>query len=227
MGAMATALALALLLPDFLSLAELRVLPSRDEPFGVTKIVSPEGHITAEWRKLMRNVQVELSEVKRCRAIPGECTRRARQFEAIVNDAKGKQGLAKIALVNERVNGQIRYASDSAGDTWALALATVAKSAGDCEDYAIAKYAALHQAGVPDADLRLVLVHDTAVRIDHAVLAVRHDGQWLILDNRWNALRPDKEFKQFKPLYIVERHGVSVLSKVFRLDGRPVVPSAR
>ena len=80
MGAMATALALTLLLSDFFSLAELRVLPSRDEPFGVTKVVSPEGHITAEWRKLMRNLQVELSEVKRCRAIPGECTRRARQF---------------------------------------------------------------------------------------------------------------------------------------------------
>lgn len=60
--------------------------------------------------------------------------------------------------------------------------------------------------------------------IDHAVLAVRHDERWLILDNRWNALRQDKELEQFKPLFIVERHGVSLLSKIFRLDGKPIEP---
>ena len=37
-------------------------------------------------------------------------------------------------------------------------------------------------------DLRLVLVRDRAVRQDHAVLAVRHDGRWLMLDNRHSML---------------------------------------
>jgi len=37
---------------------------------------------------------------------------------------------------------------------------------GDCEDYVLAKYAALHQAGVPDENLRMVLVRDDAVRAD-------------------------------------------------------------
>ena len=42
---------------------------------------------------------------------------------------------------------------------------------GDCEDYAIAKYVALREAGVARENLQLVLVRDRAVRQDHAVLA--------------------------------------------------------
>ena len=113
---------------------------------------------------------------------------------------KNRQGRARIALVNERINGKIRYKSDRAEsgveDTWNLALATLTKNVGDCEDYALAKYAALHQAGTPDADLRIVLVRDNAVREDHAVLAVRHERQWLILDNRWNGLYEERAIRR-------------------------------
>jgi predicted transglutaminase-like cysteine proteinase len=199
------------------------------EPFGLVKIVAPEGAAKREWRKIMTNVKAEVRDLERCRAHPDKCRRAEWEFEAIIGEAKNQQGRAKIALVNERVNGKIRYKSDQVesgvADTWNLALASLTKNAGDCEDYALAKYAALHQAGTPDADLRIVLVHDNAVRQDHAVLAVRHDKQWLILDNRWNTLYEDKELKQFKPLFVVEKHGVSLLSKVFRLsDGKIIAP---
>jgi hypothetical protein len=91
----------------------------------------------------------------------------------------------------------------------------------------LAKYAALLQAGVPDENLRMVLVRDNAVRVDHAVLAVRHDGRWLVLDNRWNKLLGDRELKQFKPLFVVERDGVKLLYKRFRLnDGKFIAPGA-
>jgi predicted transglutaminase-like cysteine proteinase len=211
---------------------ELRAQSSGDEPFGLVKIVAPEGATTREWRKIMINVKAELRDLKRCREQPGQCKRAEREFEAIVKDAKSQQGRAKIALVNERVNGKIRYKSDMAesgvADTWNLALAALTRNAGDCEDYSLAKYAALHQAGVPDADLRIVLVHDNAVRVDHAVLAVRDGKQWLILDNRWNTLYTDQELKQFKALFVVEKHGVSYLAKMFRLsDGKVAAPKLR
>jgi len=212
--------------------SQLRAQPDNDEPFGLVKIVAPEGATKREWRKLMINVKAEVRDLERCRAQPDKCSRAAREFEAIVGEAKNQQSRARIALVNERVNGKIRYKSDQAesgvADTWNLALATLSKNAGDCEDYALAKYAALHQAGTPDADLRIVLVHDNAVRQDHAVLAVRHDKQWLILDNRWNTLYQDKELTQFKPLFVIEKHGVSLLSKMFRLsDGKIIAPNYR
>jgi predicted transglutaminase-like cysteine proteinase len=211
---------------------KLRAQSGGDEPFGLVKIVAPEGPTKREWRKIMTNVKAELRDLERCRSQPGQCKRAEREFEAIVNDAKNRQGRARITLVNERINGNIRYRSDSAEsgveDTWNLALATLTKNVGDCEDYALAKYAALHQAGTADADLRIVLVRDNAVRQDHAVLAVRHERQWLILDNRWNGLYEDKELKQFKPLFVVEKNGVSLLSKMFRLrDFNIIAPRSR
>lgn len=211
------------------AVAGLLAQSSGDEPFGLQKLVAPEGATTREWRKIMTNVKAELRDLKRCREQPDQCKQAEREFEAIVKDAKRQQGRARIALVNERINGKIRYKSDMAesgvADTWDLALAVLTKNAGDCEDYALAKYAALHQAGTPDASLRIVLVHDNAVRIDHAVLAVRDDKKWLILDNRWNGLYTDQELKQFKALFIIEKHGVSLLAKMFRLsDGKVAAP---
>jgi predicted transglutaminase-like cysteine proteinase len=205
----------------------LRAQSNNGEPFGLVKVVAPEGPTTREWRKIMTNVKAELRDLQRCRTQPGQCKRAEQEFEAIVNEAKNRLGRARIAFVNEQINGKIRYRSDKteAGveDTWNLALAALTKNVGDCEDYALAKYAALHQAGTPDADLRIVLVRDNAVRQDHAILAVRHDKRWLILDNRWNGLYEDQELKQFKPLFIVEKNGVSLLSKMFRLNDFDII----
>jgi predicted transglutaminase-like cysteine proteinase len=214
------------------AVVELRAQSDDGEPFGLVKIVAPEGPTKREWRKIMTNVKTEVRDLERCRAQPGQCKRAEQEFEAIIKEAKDQQGRARIAFVNERINGKIRYKSDKVEsgveDTWNLALAALSKNVGDCEDYALAKYAALHQAGTPDADLRIVLVRDNAVRQDHAVLAVRHDKQWLILDNRWNTLYRDQELKQFKPLFVVEKNGVSLLSKMFRLsDFNIIAPRPR
>ena len=64
----------------------------------------------------------------------------------------------------------------------------------------------------------MVLVHDHAVRVDHAILAVRYDKRWLILDNRWGKLVEDKELTQFKPLAVVYAGGVTVLAKTVHFE---------
>ncbi len=45
---------------------------------------------------------------------------------------------------------------------------------------------AKREAGVPQTDLRILLVRDTSVRLDHAVLSFCLDGRWLIPDNRFS-----------------------------------------
>ena len=75
-------------------------------------------------------------------------------------------------------------------------------------------------------DVRMVLVHDHAVRVDHAILAVRYDKRWLILDNRWDKLVEDKEFTQFKPLAIIDAGGVTLLAKQFTLSSKMVPATA-
>ena len=77
---------------------------------------------------------------------------------------------------------------------------------GDCEDYAIWKYAQLSAMGFAHDDLRLVVVHDRRYRVDHAVLAVQLEGEWLILDNSSNAIVPaEAAAKWLKPVYAVNR----------------------
>ena len=76
-------------------------------------------------------------------------------------------------------------------DRWSAPLETFTTSRGDCEDYAIAKYVALTAAGVPAQDVKLVIVRNTAANEDHAVVAVRNGGDWIMLDNRWLTLVKD------------------------------------
>jgi hypothetical protein len=99
-----------------------------------------------------------------------------------------------------------------AADRWSSALSSFATGEGDCEDYAIAKYAALSEAGFAAEDLRLVLVRDRTVREDHAVLAVRHDGKWLIMDNRSALLREDNQISSFTPLFAINHRGVQLFA---------------
>jgi hypothetical protein len=77
---------------------------------------------------------------------------------------------------------------------------------------------------VRSEDVRMVLVHDNAVRADHAILTVRYDKRWLILDNRWDKLVEDKELTQFKSLAIIDAGGVTILAKQFTLSGKITPP---
>jgi hypothetical protein len=91
---------------------------------------------------------------------------------------------------------------------------TFSSNAGDCEDYAIAKYVALQEIGIAEDDLRLVVIHDRDSNFDHAVAAVRYDGSWLILDNRTLDMRHDAELTEFEPLFAIDREGVKRMTSV-------------
>ena len=66
----------------------------------------------------------------------------------------------------------------------------------------------LREAGFPQDEMRLVLVRDRAVRQDHAVLAARLDGRWLILDNRRSELMDDSDASTLTPLFAINHGGV-------------------
>jgi hypothetical protein len=57
-----------------------------------------------------------------------------------------------------------------------------------------------------------VLVRDRAVRQDHAVLAARLDGRWLLLDNRFSTLTEDSEASRFTPLFAIDHQGVHLFA---------------
>ena len=203
------------------------VPPQSDEPFGLFTFKAPEGHLWVKWHNVEADIQTEAPALARCRAEPDNCTPSAARFVAIINQAALRQGRARLEVINEQINAAIRYTSDmvqwGAPDVWSAPLdlnnrGSFNTGLGDCEDYAIAKYVALREAGVAAGDLRLLLVRDNAVRLDHAVLAARDNGRWLILDNRWARLIDDTEAKQFLPLFAVNEQGVKLFAAPYALQ---------
>jgi predicted transglutaminase-like cysteine proteinase len=95
-----------------------------------------------------------------------------------------------------------------ADDVWSPPLATLAIGAGDCEDYAIAKFVALQEAGVSADDLRIVILRDDIRKEYHAVVAARLDGDWLMLDNRHMAMVEDQQVREYHPVFLIGHGGI-------------------
>ena len=142
---------------------------------------------SAKWADLQSRVRAEEAILAACRAKSSNCSAGARRFFEIVELGRQRQGRARLGAINRAVNMSIRPMSDWArhgvDDFWSSPLATLEAGAGDCEDYALVKYVALLEAGIKPDDLRLFIVWHSRHRTAHAVLAVRLDEEWLLLDN--------------------------------------------
>jgi len=156
------------------------------EPFdnAVTRI---RGALLDKWNAAKTELRIDIDILAACRAEPDACeSNAAKRIIAIVDIAQRREGRARIGEINRAINLAIAATSDKiqygVEDKWASPLTTFTSGRGDCEDYALAKYATLRAAGFSAEDLRLLIVR--LPQTDHAVLSVRHEGRWLILDNR-------------------------------------------
>jgi predicted transglutaminase-like cysteine proteinase len=186
------------------------------EPFGLFTFRAPENAVWRKWRDLEADMAKDRAILDQCRSRTDGCPANAAQFLRLINAVKSRSGRSQLDEANRGVNQAIRYMSDYAQygvvDRWSAPLATFATGKGDCEDYAIAKYAALIEAGFPQGDLRLVLVRDRAIRQDHAVLAARLNGHWLILDSRRADLIDDGDVRNYTPIFAINDRGVQLFA---------------
>lgn len=193
------------------------------EPFGLFTFRAPEGILWRKWRGIESDIARERAVLDHCRANAESCPSYAAQFLRLINAVKAQSGRDQLDEANRAVNMAIRYVSDYAqhgeADRWSAPLVSFATGKGDCEDYAIAKYVALTEAGFSRDDLQLVLVRDRAVRQDHAVLAARLDGHWLILDSRRSELMNDFQAMSFTPLYAIDSRGVQLFAAPYARRG--------
>jgi predicted transglutaminase-like cysteine proteinase len=189
--------------------------PASKAPFGVVAFRAPEGILWHKWRALEADISEDHAVLEHCRTSPDACRPNAAQFLQLITAVRARSGRGQLDEANRAVNMVIRYVSDFAqhgeADHWSAALATFATRKGDCEDYAIAKYVALTEAGFPRDDLQLVLLRNRAARQDHAVLAARLDGRWLLLDNRFSTLTEDPDASGFTPLFAIDHQGVHLI----------------
>jgi predicted transglutaminase-like cysteine proteinase len=184
------------------------------EPFGLATAAAPESPLSETWAQLQAQIEAEQPVIAQCRADPQACrSTPAAEFIAIVAEGAGYEGLVRIGHINRAANLAIRALANDARDAvaaqWTSPLATLAAGAGDCKQFAVLKYAALEDAGLAPNDLRIVILQQRARPESHAVVAVREEGRWLILDNRSLALVESSELlRQYAPLYSLDRRGV-------------------
>jgi predicted transglutaminase-like cysteine proteinase len=187
-------------------------LPRIDTAFRFNVLPVNGGDVLAKWNTILAALRTERDVFAGCRANADTCPVAAKRFLAIVDQGRALIGRARIGVINRAVNMAIEPVSDMAqwgvDDRWSPPLETFATRKGDCEDYAIAKYAALVEAGFAAADVKLMIVQNTAAHEEHAVTAVRLDGAWIILDNRWLKLVEDTAMVQAIPLFALGDEGV-------------------
>lgn len=192
--------------------------PAVAEPFGLTAIPVVSGQILTKWSGVEADIRSDIEVLDRCRDNAEDCPASAKNFLAVIAEGRAQSGRARIGVINRAINFAIRPMSDLAQwgvpDRWSSPLETFTTGRGDCEDYAIAKYVALMRAGTAAEDLRLVIVHDLTVGENHAVVAVRSDGNWFVLDNRWLTLVADVDVPRTVPLFVLDGDGVKEFASI-------------
>lgn len=189
-----------------------------NEPFGLALFRAPEGSLWRKWRAVQHEMASEAATIEQCRA-SGCDSGAARRFLSLTEAARAVEGRARLAEVNRSVNQAIRYTSDLAQygtpDLWSTPLVTLGSGRGDCEDYAILKYALLRDAGTAPADMKIVLLRDNLRREDHAVLAVRSDGEWMVLDNHLRIPVAARELTHYAARYALNESGVGLFASPY------------
>jgi predicted transglutaminase-like cysteine proteinase len=204
------------------------------EPFGLAVSAVLAGDLQNKWLRLARKLDDDGVQIALCDGDRDHCASDAAlQFLSIVDGGRRRAGRARLGDINRAINLAVRPMSDLAQygemDVWTSPLVTLSHGAGDCEDYAIAKFMALREAGIAANDLRIVIMRDTIHGEDHAVAAARLDGHWLMLDNRRMALVEDVNVRNYRPLFVFDRSAIMaysvtpLLANAAARDSRPAV----
>ncbi len=143
--------------------------------------------------------------------------KRVQMWDSMMQSSKNKKILTKLKNVNDFFN-KIRYRSDARHwkkkDYWATPFEFMGTGAGDCEDYAIAKYFSLRQLGIPDSKLRITYVtyrrSNSRFEQAHMVLTYYHKpgATPIVLGNINKKLKLATKRTDLKPVYSFNATGL-------------------
>lgn len=155
-----------------------------------------------KWQRVLSKAKAQVAALNSCTGVKG-CPPGATSWQRIIGQARGKEPLEQLRLVNAFFNKwPYRLDQDAYGqsDWWATPQEFL-KLSGDCEDYAITKYFALRELGYTMDSLRIVVLKDRIRNIGHAVLAVFANDTAFILDNLSGIVATHNTYRHYIPLY--------------------------
>jgi predicted transglutaminase-like cysteine proteinase len=132
----------------------------------------------------------------------------------MLTERKPATDLDLLQRVNQFFNRELRYVEDTElwgmDDYWATPVQSLWKGAGDCEDFAIAKYFSLRQRGMPAEKLLITYVKVLNPERAHMVLTYYPDaeGEPLVLDSLIDTIEPADGRPDLLPVYAFNGEGV-------------------
>ncbi|HEX6840112.1 MAG TPA: transglutaminase-like cysteine peptidase [Stellaceae bacterium] len=197
---------------DAVARASVAALPSanagaRQMPalFGTREIYSSHIGAFAKWTGVLARFRLEQAAAKR--GCDGEAA--CAEWRDILDALNGLDLRAKLDLVNAAVNRHPYVPSQSnwgESNHWETPFEFFRKS-GQCQDYAITKYLLLRAAGVPAAQLRILVLRDSALGLDHAVTVAYVEGEAFLLDNQISTVVPADSIHHYQPYYSINEAG--------------------
>lgn len=143
-------------------------------------------------------------------------------WRALIQETSSLADADKLNKINMFFNRRVRYMTDAdlwkKSDYWATPLETMGRGAGDCEDYAVAKYVSLRLAGVPNDTMRLIYVRASsgtvAAGVDEAHMVLGYyakpSAEPLILDSLISDIRPASRRRDLRPVFSFNSEGLWV-----------------
>ncbi|MCX2522629.1 transglutaminase-like cysteine peptidase [Larsenimonas rhizosphaerae] len=166
------------------------------------------------------------------RAVYGnQAVSRVTAWERMMRQAASLSIDKKLRITNDFFNNRAAFKDDivvwGEEDYWATPVEFLGRGAGDCEDFAMAKYYTLIQLGVPDSRMRLHYVKYIPYDQFHMVLTYQKSATAmpLVLDNIDKNIVPASRRSDLLPVYSFNASNMW-LSKLER-DGREVGSSSR
>ena len=159
------------------------------------------------WQRVVAKMKEEAALIRACDEDISACpSPRVIAWRAKVRSLRGLPLQTQLRQLNLFLNQIVPYLTDEENfgqeDYWTTPLEFL-RRAGDCEDYAIIKFASLLELGVPNERMRVVVVMDTLRNLPHALLSVEAEGQVYLLDSLFDVVLTDDRSLPYVPTYSV------------------------
>jgi len=135
-------------------------------------------------------------------------------WEEMIRQDKSPTDWEKLEKVNHFFNSRIRFVNDidlwKVQDYWATPFEFLCRQAGDCEDFAIAKFFTLKAMGMDEEKINISYVKAIQYGIAHMVLTYysEPEAEPLVLDNLVDAIAPASRRPDLMPVFSFNGSGL-------------------
>lgn len=184
--------------------------PFRVLPFWLAWLLAISPGIEADWDF----VAIDNSTQRLYGVATPQAQRRIDDWAALLKNPPQGEVREKLNRVNQFFNKRLEFKDDIVvwrqQDYWATPIEFLRKGAGDCEDYAIAKYLTLREMGVPASQLRITYVKALQLNQAHMVVTwySTPNAIPLVLDNLKDAILPATQRPDLLPVYAFNGEGM-------------------